>query len=307
MNDLTLVVMAAGMGSRFGGLKQMEPVDEDGNFLLDYSVYDAKRAGFNKVVFVIKEELYADFVNTVGKRLDGVIDVSYAFQRIDDIFGDDKSIIKERSKPWGTAQAIYVAKDYVSSNFAVINADDFYGYDAYKQVVDFFNTHQNPYEYVSVPYPFIKTASASGSVKRGVIDVRDGYVNKIIECSIASDSNGIVASPLDGSASFSILPNDLVSMNMFGFSYDFFGLLESYLQVFFSQSRDKLVNGEALLPDCLALNLASGKIKIRTYPTNSEWIGMTYRDDLPLVISKIKALRDDGVYPSHLWDKGRSL
>ena len=141
MKDLTLVVMAAGMGSRFGGLKQLQPVDDDGNFLLDYSVYDAIKAGFNKVVFVIKEELLDDFKNTIGKRIEGKIIVDYAFQRLEDNFAQDKSIIKERVKPWGTASAIYCTKDLVPGNFAVINADDFYGFDAYKQVANFFENN----------------------------------------------------------------------------------------------------------------------------------------------------------------------
>ena len=150
MEDITLVVMAAGMGSRFGGLKQIEPIDDDGNFLLDYSVYDAMKAGFNKVVFVIKEELLDDFKKTVGKRLEGHIDVFYAIQKLEDIPYQDLSILKQRVKPWGTTQAIYCTKDYVKGNFAVINADDFYGFDAYKQIIDFFKENHNSYEFCSM-------------------------------------------------------------------------------------------------------------------------------------------------------------
>lgn len=299
--DLTLVVMAAGMGSRFGGLKQLEPVDDDGNFLLDYSVYDALRAGFSKVVFVIKDELLDDFKKTVGKRLEGQIKVEYAFQKLEEIPYDDLSIIKERTKPWGTSQAIYCTKDLVSDNFAVINADDFYGFDAYYQIVEFFKNNDNNYEYVSIPYKYSKTASDCGSVKRGVCEINNGEISKITECSIEVIDGKIVASPLNGSKSFEMNADDLVSMNIFGFKHDFYELLKEHLESFFKQNREIILKSEALLPDCLENNLENGKIKIYCRPSNSEWIGMTYKEDLPLVKKRILKLKEEGKYPNHLW------
>ncbi len=302
MKDLTLVVMAAGMGSRFGGLKQLEPVDDDGNFLLDYSVYDAKKAGFDKVVFVIKEDFFEDFKNTVLKRLAGVIKVSYVFQKIDNVSCDDLSIIKERTKPWGTTQAIYCAREEVPANFAVVNADDFYGYDAYQQIINFFKEKHHNYEYVSVPYPFSKTKSNQGAVKRGVCKIKDGKIEKITECSI-SDNNGVIlATPLSGKPSFTILQDTLVSMNMFGFTHDIFDLLEQQITQYFQHEKAFILNNEILLPDCLEQNLEQNKITLYSRPASSEWLGMTYKEDLALVKEKIKLLKEKGYYPQHLWE-----
>ena len=301
MNNLTLVVMAAGMGSRFGGLKQLQPVDDDGNFLLDYSVYDALRSGFKNVVFVIKEELFDDFKNTVGKRLEGKINVSYAFQKKEDIPYNNISIIDKREKPWGTTQAIYCSKEYVLGSFAVINADDFYGFKAYQEVANFLNDNNQKYQYVSIPYEYSKTASECGRVKRGVCEIVDGKLKKIIECSIERKNNTIIASPLDGRKPFEIKENTLVSMNIFGFKNDFYELLQEEIEEYFKQSEENILNNEILLPDCLEKNLENGKIEIESIPVNSEWIGMTYKEDLPLVKERILKLKEEGSYPKHLW------
>ncbi len=301
MNNLTLVVMAAGMGSRFGGLKQLQPVDDDGNFLLDYSVYDALRSGFKNVVFVIKEELFDDFKNTVGKRLEGKINVSYAFQKKEDIPYNNLSIIDKREKPWGTTQAIYCSKEYVLGSFAVINADDFYGFKAYQEVANFLNDNNQKYQYVSIPYEYSKTASECGRVKRGVCEIVDGKLKKIIECSIERKNNTIIASPLDGRKPFEIKENTLVSMNIFGFKNDFYELLQEEIEEYFKQSEENILNNEILLPDCLEKNLENGKIEIESIPVNSEWIGMTYKEDLPLVKERILKLKEEGSYPKHLW------
>ncbi len=302
MENLTLVVMAGGLGSRFGGLKQIEPVDSDGNFLIDYSVFDAKMSGFNKVVFVIKEELEEDFKKTIGKRLEGKIEVCYAFQRKEDIPYEDKSIVKEREKPWGTAQAIMASKPYVDGNFAVINADDFYGLECYQEIVKFFREDNNKYSYISVPFEFRETSSLEGAVKRGVCKIEDNLIKDIKECSIKEKDAVIRAEPLDGGLAFEILPNTLVSMNIFGFKYDFFELLEEYLKEFFEQDKDVILKSEALLPECLDKYLKNKKIKIWSRPTTSKWIGMTYKSDLPLVKEEIEELKKAGKYPEKLWE-----
>ena len=232
MNDLTLVVMAAGMGSRFGGLKQITPIDEDGNFIIDYSVFDAKRAGFSKVVFVIKEEHLADFENTIGKRLKNQIEVEYAFQKLEEI--PRQVDLSNRVKPWGTVQAVLCAKPYVNGAFAVINADDFYGYDSFVQASDFLRSHQGVGEYACIAYPFNVTKSEVGSVKRGVLDIKENHVTSIIESSIeALDNKRALASPLDGSKPFEMDINAYVSMNMFAFQHDMFDRLEEFFKNFF--------------------------------------------------------------------------
>lgn len=302
MQDLTLVVMAAGMGSRFGGLKQITPVDDDGDFLIDYSVFDAKRAGFKRIVFVIKEENLNDFKETIGKRLEGVIDVSYAFQRKEDIPYNNEEVIEKRLKPWGTVQAVLAAKPYVKGDFAVINADDFYGYDSYLQVVNFFEEENKGNECVAVPFPFCETTSNEGSVKRGVLTILDDQVTGITECSVELRDDKAYATPLNGKEPFWILKDALVSMNMFGFKYSFMETLESYFTKYFEQSDEMILKGECLLPACLEEQLKNKELVIYSKPTKSKWLGMTYYSDLELVKSELNKLKETGVYPKHLWE-----
>ncbi len=298
--DLTLVVMAAGVGSRFGGLKQITPIDSDGNFIIDYSVYDALRVGFKRVVFVIREEFLNDFKNTIGKRLEGKIEVSYAFQKIEDI--PINMDIKRRTKPWGTVQAILAAKPYVNGSFVVINADDFYGKNAYQAAADFLKLVTTPYTYANISYEYGVTKSKEGSVKRGVLTLQDNEIKSIVECSIESVDNKIIASPLLEDKPFEIAENHPVSMNFFAFQYDVFTLLEEYWQNYFKQSKEKILENEALLPECLKENIESGRIKILNQPSNSKWLGMTYKSDLPFVMDSIKELKTKGDYKKHLWE-----
>ncbi len=300
--DLTLVVMAAGMGSRFGGLKQIEPVDDDGNFLIDYSVYDAIKAGFKKVVFVIKEELYDDFKKTIGVRLEGKIKVSYAFQKIDDIPYENKEIVGLRTKPWGTVQAILAASKEIIGNFAVINADDFYGFNAYEQLVKFFKENKAPSHYVAVTYPYYVTQSLAGSVKRGVCQINNNQLQKIIECSIENKNGHIIASPLNGDEAFTIAKDTLVSMNIFGFTADFLDILKKYFEDFFKNDKNYILNNEALLPECLEKYLANKQITITCYKATSPWLGMTYKSDLEIVKKRLNELKENGDYPFHLWE-----
>ncbi len=298
--DLTLVVMAAGVGSRFGGLKQITPIDEDENFIIDYSVYDALRVGFKKVVFVIREEFLSDFKSTIGKRLEGKIEVEYAFQKIEDI--PISVDIKDRTKPWGTVQAILAAKPYVSGSFVVINADDFYGKNAYKAAADFLKNVTTSYTYANISYEYGVTKSEEGSVKRGVLTLLDNQIKSIVECSVGLEDNQVIARPLLGGEPFSIEENHPVSMNFFAFQYDVFTLLEEFWTNYFQQSKEKILSGEALLPECLKENIESGRITILNQPSNSVWLGMTYRSDLPFVMDSIHNLKDKGDYPEHLWE-----
>lgn len=298
--DLTLVVMAAGVGSRFGGLKQITPVDEDGNFIIDYSVYDALRVGFKKVVFVIREEFLEDFQNTIGKRLEGKIEVDYAFQRIDDI--PISMDLKGRTKPWGTVQAILAAKPYVEGSFVVVNADDFYGKNAFVAASEFLKSVDTPYTYANISYEYGVTKSEEGAVKRGVLSLEGNQINSIIECSVGQENGKIMVHPLVSGDAFTIEESHPVSMNFFAFQYDVFALLEEFWQNYFKQSEEDILAGEALLPECLKENIENGRIMILNQPSKSVWLGMTYRSDLEFVENSINTLKNKGDYSAHLWE-----
>ena len=296
----TLLVMAAGMGSRFGGLKQITPVDEENNFLIDYSIFDAKRNGFNKVVFVIKEELLKDFEETIGKRLQNKIEVAYAFQRKEDI--PVKIDISKREKPWGTVQAVLAAKNEINEDFIVINADDFYGFNAYKKAAQFLDENQNPHEYACISYEYDKSCG-DGVVKRGVLETKDNIVLKMIESSIKKEDDKIIASPLNGDKEFLIEKETPVSMNMFAFKKDIFPLLEKYFDEFFMQPEEEVLKKEALLPEALQKYIKENIIKIIDVKSESEWLGMTYKEDLDIVKQKLNNLKNNNIYPKCLWSE----
>ena len=294
----TLLVMAAGMGSRFGGLKQITPVDEENNFLIDYSIFDAKKNGFNKVVFVIKEELLQDFEETIGTRLKNVIQVSYAFQKKEDI--PAKIDISKREKPWGTVQAILAAKKEINEDFVVINADDFYGFNAFKKASLFLEENKQPHEYACISYEY-GNSCGEGTVKRGVLETKNNQVLKVIESSIRKEDNKIIASPLSGDKEFLINSETPVSMNMFAFKKDIFPLLEEYFTEFFKQPEEEVLKKEALLPEALQYYIKNNTIKIVDVKSDSEWLGMTYKEDLDIVKEKLNALKKNNLYPKYLW------
>lgn len=300
MKELTLVVMAAGMGSRFGGLKQITPIDEDKNFLIDYSVYDAKRAGFQKVIFIIKEENLEDFKKTIGKRLESKIPVEYAFQKLENV-PSFVTIPKTRVKPWGTVHAILAAKDLINGPFAVINADDFYGSDSYKIVADFLKNEQKEKVHVSIPYPFNKVDSKYGFVKRGVLYLNDDNVQNIIECNVGYENNRVIAKPLDGTEAFEIEPTHPVSMNMFGFQQSILKDLENYFENFMKLNQDNLEKCECLISDFLQESLNEKKLTLKYRTSSGEWLGMTYQEDLETVKEKLEELKAKGEYKTHLW------
>lgn len=302
MQDLTLVVMAAGMGSRFGGLKQITPVDLEGNFLIDYSIYDAIKAGFSKVVFIIKEENLEDFRNTIGKRLENKISVSYVFQRLEDV-PEFVKIPETRVKPWGTVQALLAAKNEIQGPFAVINADDFYGFDSYKIVAQYLKNSLNENEHIAIPYPISRVCSAHGSVKRGVLFYHENQVLKILECNVEYQNEKYLAQPLDGSESFLIESDHPVSMNMFGFKTSILEKLEEYFVQFMKENENSLENKEALLPIFLEDALLKKEISLTYQLSKGTWIGMTYKEDLQEVQEKIEELKRNQEYPIHLWQK----
>lgn len=296
--NLTLVIMAAGMGSRFGGLKQIEPVGPNGEFIIDYSIYDAIRAGFNKVVFIIKEENYEIFKETIGKRIEKQIEVSYAFQRQTDIPGGYD--IGGRTKPWGTSHAILSARDVVDGDFVVLNADDFYGKDAFMQASKFFS-EDHPNEYAIIGYKIKNTLTENGSVKRGVCEEKDGYLTKIIESSVEEKDGVITASPLDLSTPFTIDGDDPVSMNMFCFRDGLFEYLDKNLKVFFEKNKDDLSKCEYLIPDSVYNSIKEGRVKVRLIPTTAKWQGITYKEDKERLVNDIESLIEKGEYPQKLW------
>lgn len=300
--NLTLVIMAAGMGSRFGGLKQIEPVGPNNEFIIDYSVYDAKKAGFNKVVFVIKKELESIFKETIGKRLENFIEVGYAYQELEDIPESKKYLAEKRLKPWGTVQAILCAKSEVAGDFVIINADDFYGSDSYLKAAKFLKETTDENTYACISYPYNKTASKHGSVKRAVCFGENGNINDLIESSITTKDGYALAEPLDGSSSFEISLDQSVSMNMFAFHNNFFKCLEEYFNEFFNQDDEDILKSEALLPNVVKKHLNNNDIKLMDVVTNALWLGMTYKEDLDEVKAKINELIAKGEYPNKLWE-----
>lgn len=288
MKKTTLVVMAAGMGSRFGGLKQIEPVGEGNKAILDYSVYDAKEAGFDKVVFIIKKEIEKDFRETVGKRIENMIDVDYAFQSLDKIPAGFK-LPENRVKPLGTGHAILCAKDKVNTPFAVINADDYYGKQGYKTV----NEHlKNSDEYAMVAFELMKTVTENGTVARGICHTENGYLKTVTEITnINSDGTYEDAE----NKKIQLPESTLVSMNLFGLNPSIFGYLEEGLTEFLKNNADN-IKSEYFLPTVIDGLIKAGKEKVKMLSTPDKWYGVTYREDLETVKAAIADFTKQGLY-----------
>lgn len=301
---MDLVIMAAGMGSRFGGLKQIEPMDDKGNFIIDYSIYDAIRCGFDRVVFIIKEENYKDFVETVGKRVEKRIKVDYVFQRLQNIPAQFL-VPKERVKPWGTGHAILACKDVVKGDFVIINADDFYGYDAFKVASDFIKNKQRrglP-QYALIGYKVKNTLSQNGSAKRGVCVVEDGMLKHIDESSVERVNGRIIASPLDESESFEIEDDRVVSMNMWCLDKSVFEELEREFIPFLEENlKTNPLKCEYLMPTIISKMIEDERAITVVKDTVAVWQGVTYKEDKESVVTALKNLKDEGVYPQKLWE-----
>lgn len=300
---MTLVILAAGMGSRFGGLKQIEPIDEYGHFIIDYSIYDAIREGFTKVVFIIKRENNDIFRETIGKRIEKKIEVEYVFQEIDNL-PEGYSVPEGRIKPWGTAHAILCAKDKVDENFAIINADDFYGRDAYHVISKFMknnNTHDNILRYAMAGYKVKNTLTENGSVKRGVCEEENGYLTNIIECKVEKVDSEIIATPLEGGNSFKVLEDAPVSMNMFAFTKDIFKYLEEGFPLFLDKHKEDIDTCEYLIPSVVFEEIENKIATVEVLKTNAIWQGITYKEDKEKVVKEIKKLVDNNEYPKDLW------
>ena len=300
--DITLVILAAGMGSRFGGLKQIEPMGPSDEFIIDYSVYDAIKAGFNKIVFLIKRENYDLFKETIGARVEPHIKVEYAFQELNNLpIGYE--LPSDRTKPLGTAHAVLCCKDVVNEPFAMINADDFYGRDAFIKAYDFLvNADSNSNNYGMIGYMVSNTLTENGSVKRGVCEVDENdYLKSIIESKVERINNVIVAKPLDGRGEFNVDDNATVSMNFLLFTPSIFKHIEDRFPIFFEENKDNLLTSEYLIPDVLEKLIQENKVTTKVINTTASWYGVTYKEDTPSVRSAIKNLVDNGEYNYNLW------
>jgi UTP-glucose-1-phosphate uridylyltransferase len=304
--DLTLVILAAGMGSRFGGLKQITPLGPNDEFIIDYSVYDAIEAGFNKIVFLIKEENYDIFKETIGARVEPHIDVEYCFQKNDNVPEKYQELLKDRVKPLGTAHAILCCKDKVHEPFMIINADDFYGRDAFMKGAEFLRNvkEEEPYPYGLVGYLVKNTITENGSVKRGVCYAEDSKLEKIVESSIEKVDDKIMATPLDPSIEpFEVSGEDTVSMNMLLFTPSIFPYIEKGFVPFLERNINNLEKCEYLIPDVLFDSIINNYSTVDVIPTTATWYGVTYKEDAEGVKEALKRLVDEGEYPDNLWEE----
>lgn len=299
-----LVVMAAGLGSRYGGLKQMDSISPEGEVLLDFSVYDALMAGFQKIVLVIKHELEDEFEERVGKRLRRCVDIQYAFQDINDLPQGFK-VPEGRRKPWGTSHAVRAARHLITEPFAVINADDFYGADAFRVMHSFLTTPKNPLEpssFSMVGYRLGNTLTDYGSVARGVCRVEGDYLAEIHERTKIIKKEGGAAFSEDGGFSWHPLSLDTtVSMQFFGFSPEFFTLNEKYFSRFLEASSADPLQSECYLPWVVGQIVDAGDATVKILHSEDRWFGVTYPEDKPMVEKSIEKLRWEGVYPPGLW------
>ncbi|MBQ8848811.1 MAG: nucleotidyltransferase [Clostridia bacterium] len=300
---MTLVILAAGMGSRYGGLKQIDPITDSGEFIIDFSVFDAIRAGFDKIVFVIKEENLNEFKDTIGKRFENKIRVEYAFQKLDDI-PKGFSIPEGRVKPWGTAHALLAARNIVDDNFAVINADDFYGKSAYSLIANHFEAseHGGVSDYCMVGYKLENTLTENGTVSRGICNVGDdGYLCDIVERTSIRRAGNVAAYEENGVET--VIPlESIASMNCWGFTPDIFdGVMEGFKKFLANvNSASNPQKAEYYLPFAVRELMDDGKCSVKVYPSDSIWYGVTYHEDKEKVMAGIQALKDSGEYPDNL-------
>lgn len=294
---LTLVIMAAGMGSRFGGFKQMEPVGPHGEFIIDYSIHDAIEAGFDKFVFIIKQEHREFLEEHLGKHLRETKEVLFVEQD-SDVLPCGYHLDQTRVKPLGTGHAIYCVKDVVGEPFAVINSDDFYGRESYQIMADYLRNLEDDHRYAMVGYPVPNTLTEHGSVNRGICVLEGQFLNELIESSVEQREGKIVATPKDGTPFFEVNETFLASMNFFGFSPSFFEGLEEEFRKFLETNWEELETKEFYLPEALKKQIEKGKAKVEVLRTKEKWYGMTYREDKDSLVKKLQELTNLGLYPS---------
>ena len=306
MKKPVLVIMAAGMGSRYGGLKQIDPVDSEGHIIMDFSIYDAKRAGFEKVVFIIKKEFEEEFREAIGNRISRFMEVAYAYQDIANI-PEGYTVPEGREKPWGTAHAVLSAIDDIDGPFAVINADDYYGQHAFKVIYEYLTTHEDDdkYRYTMVGYRLKNTVTDNGYVSRGICELNENreLVSVTERTRIEKRADGIAYSE-DGGETWTAIDGDtLVSMNMWGFTRSMLEEIKAGMAEFLDTGlKENPLKCEYYLPAVVSRLLAEDKAAVAVLESEDKWYGVTYKEDKPVVVAAIQSLKDAGVYPQKLWE-----
>lgn len=306
MKETTLVIMAAGIGSRFGGgIKQLEPVGASGEIIMDYSIYDALEAGFNKIVFIIRKDLEKDFKEIIGNRIERIAPVEYAYQELDNL---PDGFIKPdyRTKPWGTGHALLCAKDLIHDPFVVINADDYYGKEGFVKIHDYLVKQMNPeaecLDICMAGFQLGNTLSENGGVTRGVCEIKkDGTLTRVTETYEITGQTEFATGKTENGTSVEISLEQNVSMNMWGLSPAFIDELENGFPLFLSNIKEGDGKAEYLLPKIVDQLIQTGKAKVKVLETHDKWFGVTYKEDKPAVSSAVKKLVAEGVYPSHLY------
>lgn len=301
--DKTIVVMAAGLGSRYGGVKQIERLGPDGEILMEYAIYDAVNAGFNKIVLILKPEIYADVKELFGDRIEKStgIKIDYAFQTMDR-FTESRPEFKDRAKPFGTVHAVICAKDFIKTPFAVMNADDYYGAEAFRVISRKLEELHGAQDAAMVAYRLKNTVSPFGTVTRGVCMVRDGLLSGVKETyKIKLMPDGTIRDTSESENGPVLPPDTFVSMNLWGYHQDILPVMERYFADFLAALPEDKLKAECLLPTMMGELTGSGRIKIAVLSTNDRWFGLTYKEDKPGAVAALTALHENGTYPPTLW------
>ena len=306
MKKPVLVIMAAGMGSRYGGLKQIDPVDNEGHIIMDFSIYDAKRAGFEKVVFIIKKAIEKEFKAGIGDRISQYMDVEYVYQELDTL-PEGFEVPEGRVKPFGTGHAILSCKDVVDGPFAVINADDYYGVHAFQEIYNYLteNEDDEKYHYAMVGYILSNTLTENGYVSRGICEMdKDAFLTGITERThIEQRDMGVQFTEDDGQTWEDIAADSIVSMNMFGFTASMLKELECRFPEFLEKGlKENPMKCEYFLPSVVSDLIEEDKADVKVLRSEDRWYGITYKEDKEAVVSAVQKLMDTGVYPQHLWE-----
>lgn len=304
MAEKILMILAAGLGSRYGGMKQVDPVGPGEEIIMDYSVYDALRHGFSKIVFIIREETEQRFRESIGAKLEKYMDVEYVFQKDTDL-PDQLMVDVDRKKPWGTGHAVLAARDKVRSPFAVINADDFYGEDTFRKLSEALDEITNKKGMAAmVGFPVEKTLTENGSVSRGVCQIDgEGYLRNVVEKTRIKEAHGQIINWGESGEKEILQPGTLVSMNVWGFVPEFFGWLEKEMLKFLTDKNTNLEKDEFYLPFAVNSLIHEGKLRVKARESEENWFGVTYREDKAHVIESIRMKIDGGKYPKNLWEE----
>lgn len=302
MKEPILVIMAAGMGSRYGGLKQIDPITKEGEIIMDFSIYDAVQAGFKRAMLIIKGEHEQDFRDVIGNRLSDYIEVTYVHQELQ-LLPEGYSVPEGRQKPWGTTHAIWCCKEAVDAPFVVLNADDYYGPEAFRHMYQHLCQVQEmgSEECAMVGYILGHTLTDNGYVTRGVCQLEAGYLSHIVERKQIERQDGVIKY-LDGEKWLEVAPDSLVSMNMWGFTPTIFSKLEGAIVDFLEREVTKEpYKSECLIPTTVGELILQDEVKVKVYASHDTWQGVTYKEDKPVVMAALAKLKEDGLYPQHLW------